>query len=427
MFTGRPLAVVQPKNTDEVANLMRLCSNEGVKVVPAGGLTGLAGGATPDSSGEQLVLSLSKLNRVRAIDEVGGTITVEAGCVLAEVQLAAADKNLILPISLASEGSLQIGGAIATNAGGSNVLRYGMTRNRVLGLEVVLADGTILNGLRALRKDNAGFDWKHWFVGSEGALGIVTAAVLQLAPATPYSATVLAGYTDLSSAVDSLTRIRAFVGDSLTAFELMERRAINRSADLLKIARPLPEQPWLVLLEARSSLAAIEKVLPEACIFEIENGRIADAILATSEAQRKELWRLRESISQAEALLGRSLKHDISVPVSSIASFVDTVEKLVRTKWPQVCLNLFGHAGDGNLHVNVLFSSESDVVGLSEAIHDCVAKYDGSISAEHGIGQYRVEELYRLRPTIEIEMMKKMKNMLDPNYIMNPGKVLKIS
>jgi FAD/FMN-containing dehydrogenase len=424
MFVGRPLAVALPGCVTEVAELVRLCATHKVPIVPAGGRTGLAGGATPDASGGQVVISLERLNRIREVDTLGETMTVEAGCILANAQNAAAESGLLLPISLASEGSVQIGGAIATNAGGSNVLRYGMVRNRLLGLEVVLSDGTIIEGMRALRKDNAGFDWKHWFVGSEGTLGIVTAAVLQLAPATPFSATALVGYASLTDAVDGLRTLRASIGDSVTAFELMERAAIDRSADLLGVQRPLPGHPWLVLVEARSALSAIEHALPEAFAKEIDAGHISDALLASSVAQAKALWRLRESITEAEAQFDRSLKHDVSVPISALSAFVDASTSLIQTRWPSVSRNLFGHAGDGNLHFNVICPPGVDVAGLSEAIHDCATLYGGSISAEHGIGQYRIAELARLRPEAELDLMRRMKTMLDPNGLLNPGKVL---
>ena len=424
MFQGHPLAVVVPRCVDEVARIVQNCADRGVGIVPAGGRTGLAGGATPDASGEEIVMSLHRLDRIREVDLLSETMTVEAGCILANAQRAAADAGLLLPINLASEGSVQIGGAIATNAGGSNVLRYGMARNRLLGLEVVLADGTILTGLRALRKDNAGYDWKHWFVGSEGTLGIITATVLQLVPATSFSATMLIGYNTLAEAINGLRALRCAVGDSITAFELMEPSAIDRSADLLGVNRLLTKQPWLALVEGRSALSAIEQALPEACIAEMEAGRIADAVLASSVAQATALWRLRESITEAEAHAGPSLKHDISVPISSLTAFVDAATVLLESRWPGVQRNLFGHAGDGNLHFNVICPPGVNTSGLSEAIHDCTVSHGGSISAEHGIGQYRVSELERLRPEAEINIMWRMKKMLDPAGILNPGKVM---
>ena len=289
----------------------------------------------------------------------------------------------------------------------------------------MLPDGTIINGLRALRKDNAGYDWKHWFVGSEGTLGIITAAVLQLVPATPFSATVLIGYNTLADAINGLRALRCAVGDSITAFELMERAAIDRAADLLGLERLLPGQPWLALVEGRSALSAIEQALPEACISEMAAGRIVDAVVATSVAQATTLWRVRESITEAEAHAGSSLKHDISVPISALAAFVDVATALLESQWPGVQRNLFGHAGDGNLHFNIIYPPGVDTSGLSEAIHDCAASHGGSISAEHGIGQYRVAELERLRPQAELDMMRRMKKMLDPTGILNPGKVVR--
>lgn len=426
LYRGRPLAVVSPSSVQEVIAIVKICAEEGVAIVPAGGCTGLAGGATPTDSGNQLVLSLARLNNIREVDTLGETMTVEAGCILANAQAAAQEHGLLLPISLASEGTLQIGGAIATNAGGTNVLRYGMTRSRLLGLEVVLSDGTLLDGLRALRKDNAGFDWKHWFVGSEGTLGIITAAVLQLVPATPYSATILIGYSSFAKAISGLRALRASIGDSMTAFEVMEQAAIERSAALLGIKSPLPDQPWLALVEARSALPAIEQALPDACIAELESGGIDDAILAESLAQAHSFWRLRESITEAEAKAGRSIKHDISVPISSLATFVETATIEVKRRWPDVERNLFGHAGDGNLHFNFICRTESDTNGLTTFIHDHAISFGGSISAEHGIGQYRVDELERVNSDPELEIMRRMKSMLDPHGILNPTKVIRV-
>jgi FAD/FMN-containing dehydrogenase len=427
MFHGRPLAVASPRSTDEVAAIVRLCQQHGIAIVPAGGRTGLAGGATPDDSGNQLVLALDRMNAIRDVDALGETITLGAGCILATAQAAAAELGLMLPISLASEGSVQIGGAIATNAGGTNVLRYGMARARVLGLEVVLADGTVLNGLRALRKDNAGLDWKHWFVGSEGALGIITAAVLQLVPATPHASTALLGFASCDDALDGLRHLRARLGDSITGFELMARAAVDRAAALLGTASPLPDQPWLVLAEARSALAAIEQEMPDACMALIEREIIADALLASSGAQAQALWRLRESLAEAEAHAGRSLKHDISVPIARLAAFVAEAEAMIGAGWPAVALNIFGHAGDGNLHYNVIYQDDADIIGLSAAVHDLVTGYDGSISAEHGIGQYRVEELSRLTDPAELALMAQIKRLFDPSGILNPGRVIPLA
>lgn len=424
MFTGMPLAIAQPRNTTDVSAIMRFCFENNIGVVPAGGLTGLAGGATPDDSGRQLVLSLRNMNRIRCLDVLSQTMTLEAGCILADAQSAAAAEGLLLPISLASEGSLQIGGAIATNAGGSNVMRYGMTRNRVLGLEVVLSNGVIVDGLRALQKDNAGFDWKHWFVGSEGALGVITGAVLQLVPATPFSQTILAGYDTLDDVVTSLHCMRIRVGDCLTAFEVMQRDAIERSAKLLGVASPLPDHPWLVLMEAKATFSGVEQVMMQSCEHEMKSGKIRDAIVAVSENQRSSLWRLRESITEAERRLGHSLKHDVSIAVSTIPSFVAEVLNTASSKWPEVIWNIFGHVGDGNLHVNAISSCMEDFANLSTYVHDTVHKFRGSISAEHGIGQYRLDDFNRLASIAEVGLMKNMKSMLDPKKILNPGKVL---
>lgn len=423
MFKGLPLAVAEPRTVHQVAAVVSYCFENNVAIVPAGGLTGLAGGATPDNTGHQLVLSLRNMNKVRSVDVFGETMIVEAGCILANAQTAAVEAGLLLPISLASEGSLQIGGAIATNAGGTNVLRYGMARNRVLGLEVVLANGVIIDGLRALQKDNAGLDWKHWFVGSEGALGIITAAVLKLAPATPFSKAVLAGYDTLDDAVQSLRSLRTRVGDCLTAFEVMQREAIDRSATHLGVVRPLTNRPWLVLIEASAAFSAIEQILLESCEFEMADGRMKDAIVAESLSQRNEIWRLRESISETERIFGSSIKHDVSIPIAEIPSFIREIYSYSTVKWPEVYWNIFGHLGDGNLHVNAMSAVGEKLMEITPYVHDTVEKYKGSISAEHGIGQYRVNEFRRIRTKNEIDIMVKMKSALDSKGILNPGKV----
>ena len=423
MFKGRPLCVVLPQNTQEVSQAVQLCAAAGVPLVPYGGNTGLSGGATPDDSGQQVVLSLARMNAIRDIDVVGETILVEAGCILQTAQEAVDAKGLLLPISLAAEGSACIGGIVSTNAGGTNVLRYGMARSRILGLEVVTSDGRIINGLRSLRKDNAGYDWKQWFIGTEGTLGIVTAAVLQLAPKPRHRVTALLAVPTPADALQVLCAARSAIGETLTGFELMSGAALELVAKHQGLKTPLGSSAWYVLLEASSSLAGLRDAT-ETLLGEVLEREIAtDGVVAESERQEAALWALRESITEAESREGRSIKHDVSVPISSIPDFLETANAAVIRAFPDVRLNTFGHAGDGNLHYNVVVPASLDSSALNRLVHDVVVSFGGSISAEHGIGQYRVDELLRSRAPGEIDIAKRIKRALDPQGILNPGKV----
>jgi len=435
LYRGRALAVALPRTTEEVSRLLACCNARGVGVVPQGGNTGYCGGATPDESGRQLVVALRRLNRVRAVDAADFTLTAEAGCVLAEVQRAAAAVDRFFPLSLGSEGSCQIGGNLATNAGGLNVLRYGMLREQVLGLEVVLADGRVLHGLSSLRKDNTGYDLKSLFVGSEGTLGIITAATLRLLPAPRSTATAFVAVRDVAAAIALLGRLREASGDALVSFELIPaiaialvRRHIPDSSDPASVAAD-----WYVLCElATSGAAALDATLQTALEAALHAGLVLDAVLAASERQRQEFWRLRESIPEAQRRAGPSLKHDISVPVAALPDFVTRAGEWVRREVPEGVLVGYGHAGDGNLHFNVnLIDAGSDAQtfqarepAIRRAIHDMVANLGGSISAEHGIGRLKVGELARYADPVKLELMRALKRALDPNGIMNPGKVL---
>lgn len=424
LFRGKALCVVLPRSTQEVSSIVRLCRSAGVGLVPYGGNTGLSGGATPDASGNQVVLSLSRMHAIRDIDLVSETMEVEAGCVLQRAQQAAEEAGLMLPISLAAEGSARIGGILSTNAGGINVLRYGMARTRVLGLEVVMADGQIVSGLRRLRKDNAGYDWKQWFIGTEGTLGIVTAAVLQLAPRSLYRVTALLAVPSVEAALKVLRAARQGIGETLNAFELMSGAALELVERHQGLKTPLAPSPWYVLIEASSCLVGLRDAVEALLGRVLEPGNASDGVLAESARQENELWALRESITDAESREGRSVKHDVSVPISAIASFLSAADAVVNQAFPQSRINAFGHAGDGNIHYNVIVGPGIDGHSLNALVHDIVVAHGGSISAEHGIGQYRVAELERCRSQPELDLARRMKAALDPFGILNPGKVL---
>ncbi|MFF7395552.1 FAD-binding oxidoreductase [Achromobacter sp. NPDC008082] len=437
-YRGSALAVIRPGSTQEVADAVKLCLHHGVPVVPQGGNTGLCGGATPDDSGRAVVLSTARLTAIRNLDTDNDTITVEAGCILQAVQEAAAAANRLFPLSLAAEGSCTIGGNLATNAGGTQVLRYGNTRDLALGLEVVTADGEIWNGLRGLRKDNTGYDLRDLYIGSEGTLGIITAATLKLFPRPVASCTALLTIDTIDHAVELLSRARTGFGAALTGFELMSGACLQAVVRLFPQQR-LPfegasaESPWFALLELSDSESEaharerFEAVLGQA----IDAGLVDDAVIAANVAQSKALWHLRESIPLAEAELGKSVKHDVSIPISSIAGFVHKTNALLQARFPGVRHVIFGHLGDGNLHYNVanaagqteaeLLALQSEIYGV---VHDSVHAYSGSISAEHGVGQLKRDELPRYKSPVELALMHRIKRALDPQGLMNPGKVL---
>ena len=424
VFKGQARCAVLPRSTDEVAAVVRLCASQGIAVVPHGGNTGLSGGATPDASGRQVVLSLARMRAIRGIDVLGETMEVEAGCILQTAQEAAEAAGLMLPISLAAEGSAQIGGVLSTNAGGTNVLRHGMARARVLGLEVVTAQGEVVNGLRRLRKDNAGYDWKQWFIGTEGTLGIVTAAVLQLAPQSLHRVTALLAVPGADAALKVLRAARQQIGETLNAFELMSGAALELVARHQGLRTPLAPAEWFVLLEASSCLPGLRDAVEALLATVLEEGDATDGVIAESERQEGELWLLRESITEAESREGRSLKHDVSVPISAIPAFLREADAAVARAFPGSRINAFGHAGDGNIHYNVVVPPACDGPALNALVHDLVVKHHGSISAEHGIGQYRVSELERCRSAPELRLARRVKAALDPAGTMNPGKVM---
>jgi len=436
LYRGHALAVIAPADTAAVARVLAWCNERKIGVVPQGGNTSYCGGATPDASSSQVLLSLARLNRVRALDTTNYTLIAEAGCILAKLQAAAAEADRYLPLSLGSEGSCMLGGNLSTNAGGLNVIRYGMARELVLGLEVVLADGRVMDTLTGLRKDNTGYDVKSLFLGAEGSLGIITAACLKLYPALRSFATAFVAVRDPDAAVSLLGALRAASGDCVSSFELIPRIAVELTARHIPgVVDPLTDPAnWYVLCELSSSRAnepleaLLEKTLGEAH----ESGLVLDASVALNQREREAFWRLRESVPEAQRKDGASLKHDISVPVSQVPRFIETAGSWVERNIPQGILVAYGHLGDGNLHFNINQRPGSLVAQLQaveakarRAIHDMVREFGGSFSAEHGIGQLKVFELERYANPVELDVMRALKKALDPNGIMNPGKVLK--
>ena len=434
-YIGHALAVVRPANVDEVARVVRHCADAGIAVVPQGGNTGLVGGATPDASGAQIVLSTARVNVIRAVDPVNDTITVEAGCTLAALQDAASAVQRLFPLSLASEGSCTIGGNLSTNAGGTGVLRYGNARELCLGLEAVLPNGEVVSHLAGLRKDNTGYHWSDLLIGAEGTLGIVTAATLKLYPLPRARWTAWAAVASPHDALRLLAIAHARCGPTLTAFELVSDFALSLVEKHVPGARaPFAERhPQGVLIEVSDheseahARALLEGLLEEA----LEAGIVIDAVVAEDLARSKALWALRENISEAQAAEGKNIKHDIAVPISRIAAFVDSTDAALAGGFPGIRMVTFGHLGDGNLHYNVsppVGMHESAFLALQPAInrivHDAVAAHGGSISAEHGIGQLKRDELARYKSAAEMDMMRAIKAALDPRGIMNPGKVL---
>ena len=426
LFPGRPACVVRPSSTEQVAQIVRICHDAGAAIVPQGGNTGLAGGAVPDASGTQVVLSLNRMAAIRRVDPVGLTIEAEAGCILKVAQDAAGAAGRLLPISLAAEGSATIGGVVATNAGGVNVLRYGMTRSLVLGLEVVLPDGTVANGLRKLRKDNAGYDWKQLFIGSEGTLGIVTAAVLRLLPRPKHSMTALLSVADPAAALRLLELAQDELGDQISAFELISATSMQLVARHAGLKAPIAEGEWFVLIEAASSLAGLREAAESMLGSAFEQEIALDGVIAESGVQAAQLWALREHVTESEAREGKSVKHDVSVPLTEVPRFLIEAGQALAAGASGTRVNAFGHLGDGNIHYNVLVDAGQDADVVNRIVHDVVAAFGGSISAEHGIGQYRVGELARYRAATEMDLARTLKRALDPDNRLNPGKVLSV-
>jgi FAD/FMN-containing dehydrogenase len=444
-YEGRALAIARPADTEQVAQVVRACAAHGVSIVPQGGNTSLVGGSVPDASGRQMVLNLQRLRRIRSIDTANLSLTAEAGCTLHEVQAAAESSNLLFPLSLASQGSCTLGGNLASNAGGTQVLRYGTARELCLGLEVVTAQGQIWSGLTALRKDNTGYDLRDLFIGSEGTLGIITAATVRLYPRPRGQATALVACADLPSAVALLQRARNELDAGLTACEVMAQLPLqlvqSHHPDAADVLRGLttaedPSLPhWTVLLENASSeshehaQARLQVLLHTL----MNDGVIRHAVIASSQGQQSAMWRLRETIPLSERAEGLMVKHDIGLPTSAIPTFVADTAHTVHTRWPGARIVCFGHLGDGNLHYNVqppaaLATGETPQgfeQEVNEVVFDLVDRLGGTLSAEHGIGVLRRDELAKRKPAVALSMMHAIKLALDPSGLMNPGRILR--
>jgi FAD/FMN-containing dehydrogenase len=435
IYRGRARAVALPGTVAEAQAIMRLARQHHAPIVPQGGNTGLSGGATPDDSGKAVVLSLKRLDRVRAIDPLNNSMIAEAGCILANLQQAASDADRLFPLSLSAEGTCRIGGNLATNAGGINVLRFGTARDLCLGLEVVLPDGTLLSSLHGLRKDNTGYDLKQLFIGSEGTLGIITAAALKLFPKPVARATAIVALPDLGVAPSLLARCRAGLADQLVSFELLPRFGIELGQRIVPgLSWPLASLPdWSILIEANTSATVFDiRAAMEQCLAAaLEAGEIADAAIASSEAQSLAMWQLREGIVEGQNRTGASIKHDVSVPVAQVPAFIKAGFDAVLAARPDARLLAFGHLGDGNIHFNLVqpesetkaqFLARSDA--MNSIVHDVVERFGGSISAEHGIGQLRRAEFQHRKPAAELDLMRRIKRMIDPDGLMNPGKLV---
>ena len=434
-FTGVALAVLRPGSVEQVSAIMRACSQWAIPVVPQGGNTGLVLGSIPDASGTAVVLSLARLNTIRQIDPVNRTITVDAGCILQTIQEAATAAGCLFPLSLAAEGSCTIGGNLATNAGGTAVLRYGNTRELCLGLEVVTPQGEVWSGLRGLRKDNTGYDLRDLYIGAEGTLGVITGAVMKLYPQPKASITALAALASPGHALRLLSLMQDHCGASLTGFELMSHYCLQLVAGQFpQLPRPFAQpHGQYVLLELSSSQSEAHAIeLLEASIgAALENELIEDAVVASSVAQSEGLWQLREHIPLAQAQAGKNIKHDISLPISRIADFIAVTDVALEAAFPGCQLVCFGHLGDGNLHYNVAppagmtdrdFLANQDAI--NRIVHDQVHGFGGSISAEHGVGALKKADLARYKSPLELQLMRAVKQALDPQNIMNPGKIL---
>lgn len=438
VYRGAAPAVVRPASTGEVAAVVGICATSGTPIVPQGGNTGMCGASVPHASGNEIVLSLARMNRVLEVDALNNTMTVEAGCVLANVQQAAADADRFFPLSLGAEGSCQIGGNLSTNAGGVNVLRYGNTRELVLGLEVVLPDGRVWDGLRALRKDNTGYDLKQLFIGAEGTLGVITAAVLKLYPRPAASATTWTAVPHPEAALEFLALLRRHCGDRISGFELVSRNCLDLVLRHIPGARdPLPQpHDWYVLAELTDSHSgeSLRHELEIALEAAMENALVADAVVAENEAQSRSLWHLRESVPEAaRGEAGMLYRHDIAVAVSKIPEFIREAQSALLSHFPGANIICFGHLGDGNLHYNAFVpgrdrtdAAAREAQDVTAVVYDIVQRYHGSFSAEHGVGLAKLDEMTRYKSAVEIALMRTLKQTLDPKGIMNPGKVLSL-
>lgn len=437
-YTGKALAVLLPGNSSEVSSIVKLCAENQVAIVPQGGNTGFCGGATPDNSGKQVILNLKRMNQIREIDVANQTITLEAGCILQTVQEKAAEQGFLFPLSLGAEGSCMIGGNLATNAGGTNVLRYGNARDLCLGLEVVTAKGEIWNGLKGLRKDNTGYDLRDLFVGSEGTLGIITAAVMKLYPLPISQWTTLVACETISSSIALLNLFQKRATSLLTGFEMMTQESLDlNEKHFPQMANPLQgKPPFTILIELSDHESEehvrqlLETILEEA----FESQFISDAVIASNLSQANAFWHMREHITVAQAEEGANLKHDITIPLSSLDSFIKETDALMRNRYPGIRIINFGHLGDGNLHYNIApplgvdarIFNENNEKPIHELIYAQVERCNGSISAEHGVGQLKLDGLRAHKGEVAHELMMTLKRALDPQNILNPHKVVSI-
>ena len=436
LYTGRAAAIIKPHTTDELASAVRVCFEAGIGMVPQGGNTGYCGGATPDESGTQVLFNLSRMDRILNVDPHGFTMTAQAGVVLAAAQQAAAEHQLLLPLSMGSEGSCQLGGNVSTNAGGLAVLRYGTARELVSGLEVVLPDGRVWRDLKGLRKDNTGYDLKQLFMGAEGSLGIISTVVLRLHPLPRTRATAWLSIGDIGDAVTVLASLRNQLGDCITSFEYMSREALALVLQSIPGTRnPIATVNGhfaLVELAAFDDGVALNANFEQALLNAIASTGLSDAVVAQSEQQRLEFWQLRERIPAAEKQFGGSVKHDVSVPISQLCSYTNDAVRAMEIRFPKCRLSIYGHVGDGNVHFNVLAPEHEqadayrrkNAEAISGLIHGLAMACNGSFSAEHGIGKLKREVLADLGDPVGLELMRQIKATLDPKGLMNPGKVL---
>ena len=437
-FTGKALAVVLPSTSSEVAQIVKLCSQHHVSIVPQGGHTGFCGGATPDSSGSQIILNLKRMNQIREIDVANQTITLEAGCILQTIQEKAAEQGFLFPLSLGAEGSCMIGGNLATNAGGTNVLRYGNARDLCLGLEVVTAQGEIWSGMKGLRKDNTGYDLRDLFVGSEGTLGIITAAVMKLYPLPISQWTTLVACETVANCISLLNLFQKRATSLLTGFEMMTKESLDLNAKHFpQMANPLcGNPPFTVLIELsdHESEAHVKQLLETVLEEAFEAELISDAVIASNLSQANAFWHMREHITLAQAEEGANLKHDITIPLSSLDDFIQATDTLMRVRYPGVRIINFGHLGDGNLHYNIApplgidpkAFNQANEMAIHELVYGQVERCNGSISAEHGVGQLKLDGLRAHKGEVAHELMKTLKKALDPQNILNPHKVVSI-
>lgn len=432
LWRGHCLGVARPSSTQQVAQIVQHCAEAGIPVTPQGGNTGLVGGGVPYGG---IVLSTQRLNQIREIDVANFTMTVEAGCILSNIHASAQESDLFFPLSLGAEGTCQIGGNLSTNAGGVNVLRYGNARDLVLGLEVVLPDGRVLNNLKTLRKDNTGYDLKHIFMGAEGTLGIITAATLKLFPRPRTRETSLIALPSVEAALTILTNLRTNVGDTLSAFEIINQQAFELVTTHITGTTKMFERryPQYALVELTSPRHNDNlRQLFEDCLAQyLEDGSVLDALIAENEAHAAEFWRVRESIPEAQILAGTSIKHDVSVPVSSVPSLIKRASDAVTSRLPNVRVVAFGHMGDGNIHFNLSQPTSMDGQAFLEMwddfvrlVHDIVMDMGGSFSAEHGVGTLKRRDLARYGSPVSIDIMTQIKTAIDPTGIMNPGKLI---